>query len=162
MIDHTVEQVEEVRKLARDREFPNNTYKYKDKTIDWYVGTPDLNKDIPAYVGRWTNDETKKYVLLISSAVPKAIHPYLALSEYIEFIEIGVNVPGRVLEAEKRILKLVPNHFVPTYLAFKVKLYETELTLNKTDPNTYALDEFDIEQFTQTKDFLKQILSGFE
>jgi hypothetical protein len=77
-----------------------------------------LQEKLPDFVMRLTG-EGEGYVLGISDSVREEFRPYAVLHEYIEFMEIGIDTPGRCLQALEEELMLVPEGIKDEYLQMR-------------------------------------------
>ncbi|MCF7866105.1 hypothetical protein K9L67_00690 [Candidatus Woesearchaeota archaeon] len=161
MEDFTIERIEETRKTFIENNFYFVKKEIGNRYIEYYELPQDLNKDLPNFVCRVTNNETKKYILGVSLNIPTKIRPYFALEEYIEFIEIGMDKENRVLEAEKEVLKIIPEKIKKEYIRLKIDLFETELKLYKKYPNDYLLGEDGVKEFEKATKYLKNELKTY-
>lgn len=158
MIDHTIEEIEKMRKYCDANSYSKITKTFRHRTIEYYTLPPETNPDLPGFIARASNHATKTYVIAISVAVPDAIQSYYALAEYIEFVEQGITTPGRVIAAEKEVLAIIPKALIPCYCKHKSALFQEELLLSKQQPEKYALDESDVQEFKNAIIFLKKYI----
>lgn len=154
MINHSLRQIEQMEQLFKDRNYPLVNADVGGRKFAYYVLPQLLNNDLPDFIYRVTNNETRRYVMGVSESVPAELQPYFALAEYIEFIEIGIDVPGRIIEAEKRVLSVIPAEYMDDYLKRKTALYQTEIGLDEKEPDKYLLGDEGRHEFEQTIAFL--------
>ncbi len=158
MLDHTIEQIEQTEAYFRKEKFPVVVSDAAGRDLKYHIIPQSLNPDLPDFIYRVTNDKTKRNVMGVSQSVPKELQPYFILAEYIEFIEIGLGARGRIKEAERRTLNVIPTDLLKDYLERKVKLYETELELDVKEPEKYALGQEGRSEFENAVAFLHEQL----
>jgi hypothetical protein len=154
MIDHTIQQIEETEKYFNDKGFSLLEKTVAGRDLRYYVMPQSMNLDLQDFIFRVTNDASKKYLIGVSDSVPEKLQPYFALAEYIEFIELGINRKERVMEAEKIVLSVIPDELSKEYIQRKVKLLQTELKLDSSQPK-YALGSDGRKEFNAAIKFLE-------
>lgn len=140
MKDFSLEDVEEYRNSYLEN-YKRETCCIDEKIIEYFVAPQSVNKNLPDFIGRVSNDETRKYVILISDSVPDKIRPYFVYGEYVEFVELGLNYKNSQVESEKKVLSKIPRDLRKEYIPRKTNLYKNALKLHYTNSDEYSLDK---------------------
>jgi hypothetical protein len=159
MLDHTIKEIEKTEKYFQRNNYPLIETEVAGRRLLFYQLPQSLNPDLPDYILRVTNDETKLYVMGVCDSIPEEIQPYFVLAEYIEFIEMGLQKKGKVVDAEKELLRTIPENLKESYVGRKIALYKKELELDLQEPEKYLLLEEGRKEFKDAICFLKDQLT---
>jgi len=98
--------------------------------------------------------ETGRYVIGVSESVPSYLRDYFVLAAYIQSQEIGMDVIGTVLKAEKKTLELVPDRHKLEYVDRRTELFRRTLALGRRLADRIKLHESEIKEYEANLDFL--------
>ena len=158
MIEHTEEDVRRTRALFLRRDYPLREASIAKREIQYFVLPQELNEDLPDFVFRVTRTGFPEYVMGVSASVPADLQPYFILSEWIEFMELGLGIEGRVVQAEKKVLEIIPEPLRRNYLERRVRLFTAELKLDQDQPEKYALGDDGRVEFKKNLAYLSSEL----
>ncbi|RMD67022.1 hypothetical protein D6817_02720 [Candidatus Pacearchaeota archaeon] len=157
----TREDVENLRKSFESRGYGKVDADVAGRKFSYYVLPQDLNSKLPDFAMRCTSDDGSAYVIGVSDSLPESYRPYVALHEFVEFVEIGAQVPGRCARALEVELNSVPEEIRKSYAErrrdfFKnlVNYYENEIKDGKR-----AVSEADLAEFKRSLEMLEKFVS---
>jgi hypothetical protein len=160
MRDHSVEDIERVERYLKKKGYPFIKVSIEGREIGYYEVSREENPDLRYFVMRFSNNETKRYVMGVSTDVPQLLRPFFVLEEYIEFIEKGIDYKGRVIEAESEVLPLVPLPMRKDYISKRLSLFKKELELDEKQPEKYDLGDDGRQEFEANVMFLERELGS--
>ena len=111
--------------------------------------------ELPNFVMRLTGRPEDGYVLGVSDHIDPRMRAYVAAHEYIEFVEIGPDVPDRCIKALQIELELVPKELLPDYVAMRADFFRRLVPYCESMPDLYSED--DVRQFRENRDTLNRI-----
>ena len=121
----------------------------------------EIKKYLPDFVFRMTGKSKNGYVLGISEKVPEKFRPYAILNEYIEFMEKDLSSSKRVVEAEKEVLKYVPEKIKLDYIKWRVDFFQRILNGNKKNPEMFMFSLNDVRAFEKNELMLEKMILNF-
>ncbi len=154
-------EIEEGREWCLSKGYPRVEVRLGGRHISYFLLPQSLNEDLPGFVWRQTGEPSDGYVIGVCESVPVEFRPYAALEEYIEFMEMGLETPNRVVDSEKEVLGLVPPHLLLGYLTFRRDFFRRLLGCNRTNPETYLFSEEDVREFEKNLGMLEQVVSSY-
>jgi hypothetical protein len=161
MIEHTKEQIEQVRGYFQNEGYPLVRENVAGRGLEYFLLPQTLNEDLPEFIYRVTNTNLADYVLGVCESVPKELQSYFALAEYIEFKEKGLGAINRVSNTEEEILNIIPKELKKEYIQTKLRLFQRELYLDEVNPEVYQLEDEGTKEFKKAVNFLERELEKF-
>ncbi len=145
-------QIDSAKGFFESRGFPIETSQLDGLTVSYYVLPQDLNPVLPDFAFRMTTSGSQTGevtgIFGVSDSIPQELRPFWAGHEIIEFIEIGISEKSRCVEAEDRIVGIVPPELKDDFLARRVdfftglvRYFQTELEKGSQDFTHDDLEE---------------------
>jgi len=158
MINFTDADVDNLETLFKNRGYQPKETHIERRNFRYYALPPEINPELPDFILRITNNSSKRYVIGVSTDVPPIIRDYFALAEYIEFLELGLDIEGRVAKAEEIVLGLLEPPLKSIYVQRKLRLFRKELELDQLNPQKYCLEDEGRREFLRAIDCLENKL----
>ena len=92
MMKYTKEQINEQRKKFIDSGFEKTEAAISSRRFSYFTLPQSLNPALPDFAFRMTEDSKDNYILGVSGSLSEEYRKYVALHEYIEFMEIGADI----------------------------------------------------------------------
>ena len=121
----------------------------------------EIKRCLPDFIFRMTGNPKDGYILGISEKVPEKFRPYAILNEYIEFMEKDLSDSKRAVEAEKEVLKYVPEKIKLDYIKWRADFFQKILNGNKKNPELFMFSPNDVYTFEKNKLMLEKMILNF-
>jgi len=150
------DEIEGTRNYFRNQGFTEITVTIGSRKFSYFIVPQSLEPNLPDFVIRLTGEPSEGYVLGISDSVKESHRQYAVAHEFIEFNEIGINVPNRCTRALEEELKLVPQDEQREYALMRRDFFKNLVSYCSKQPEFYS--ESDLNQFRQNLAKLEELV----
>ena len=162
MMKYTKEQINEQRKKFIDSGFEKTEAAISSRRFSYFTLPQSLNPALPDFAFRMTEDSKDNYILGVSGSLSEEYRKYVALHEYIEFMEIGADKSGRCLEAAKEEWAWVPEEIKKEYAAVRTRFFKNLIAYASDSGNKSFFTDDDIKEFEKSHTFFRDMLWTME
>jgi hypothetical protein len=138
----------------RRNRYPKLSAKLDNYKFDFFVLPQALQPNLVNFSARWTGIPSDGYVLGVSGNIKDEYRKYVAFHEYFEYMELGLDTPGRCLMALEKELSLVPEQYKPDYVPMRAKFFGDLIVYGLMNPSGFSLQ--DIHEFRQSRSRLEE------
>jgi hypothetical protein len=150
----SAEEIAEARTYLEDKEYEEVEATVGGRNFRYFVVDPKENDKLPNFVMRLTGENTSDgSVYGISSAVRPEFRQYAVFHEFIEFSELGINVPGRCRTALDLEMNVVPEEIKSNYVVMRTQFFKDLIVYARNNPEYF--NDGDLME-------MKDSLSGLE
>jgi len=157
MKEFSKDEIDKYRDIFRNKGYAETEANIAGRNIKYFNLPPSLNSDLPNFVFRLTGQPHDGYVIGVSEQMDERFRPYAALEEYIEFMELGISRPNRVVESETEVLKHVPGEFKTDYVNMRLQFFRALLAEANEKPEQYLFSPSDEKEFRKNLKMLERL-----
>ncbi len=157
MKSFTKAEIDGTRDYFRGQDFEEVQVSLDGCEFSYFVLPQSLEPRLADFAFRSTGEKADGYVLGISDSVDPRFRPFAMAHEYLEFVEIGIDTPGRCVMALERELSLVPDDIMEEYLPFRRDFFSNLIEYCSAQPDKYSPS--DINEFKGSLARLEELIS---
>src|SRR3989344_2529818 len=157
MTKYKPEDVKQAREYFASQGFPEKRMPVAERDISFFVMNPEINPGLKNFAFVCDGNLKDGYALGVSSEVPEQFQPFWALHEFVEYLELGRETPGRCKKALDEELKVIPAEFKPAYIPMRAGFFKDLVEYCKN--NNYSPS--DIKEFEASRDILNTLETDY-
>jgi len=151
----TREEIEKARRFFRSKGFEEVEESFLGSNFSYFVLPQRLEPALPDFVYRCTGEPYDGHVFGISDSVDPMFRPYAVFHEYVEFMKIGIDAPGRCVRALNVELAAVPKNKKPEYVKMRRNFFRNLVDYCSKQPDKYPAE--DVAEFKRSLSRLEEI-----
>jgi hypothetical protein len=162
MIEFEQEAIANTKGYIEAQQFPLQTVEVDGISYQYAVLPQNLNPNLPDFAFRMTGktpDGKTSGIFGVCESVPRELQPFWVAHEIREFIDIGIDSPGRCQQAERTTIESLPTELRIQYIERR-KIFFTNLEryfLTDMQTGSGNFNEGDLEELHQTQAYLNTL-----
>ena len=155
--------IDETREYFQSQNYTEVEIRRAGRELSYFILPATLSPELPNFVFRCTGLPGDGEVFGISEDVDPRFRDYWVLHEYMEFVEIGMDVEGRCKQALDQELDIVKGRFnlsdFEHYVRQRRNFFRDLIVYCSKETDTYTPE--DLQEFGKSLSELERVLSDF-